>query len=204
MYVLAPLNCCTLKTSLPLLHSGWIYNLTVWSPRSLVASGEGRRGRCPALASCPQPLPKHLGRSPWRSYSTKSGARPKLIRSLNSRGRRVQSCRPTYLTGLLTKRTQAITTAAIFWSYARGAGNSSEYTHTLIEIYINTSIKSTRQTLFCVQTGICHHSCHFVSFKGAATSNQSYILWVSRACESVHVRELYIFSSICIPVSPIS
>lgn len=32
---------------------------------------------------------------------------------------------PSYLTGLLKKRTQAITTAAIFWSRTRGAGNSS-------------------------------------------------------------------------------
>lgn len=32
---------------------------------------------------------------------------------------------PSYLTGLLKERTQAITTAAIFWSRTRGAGNSS-------------------------------------------------------------------------------
>lgn len=82
-----------------LLRRCWIYTNAVRSPRSLVARGEACRGRCLILGSCTVSLPKHLGYSPSRSYSTI------FICSSNSCGYRVHSYQPSYITGLLTENT---------------------------------------------------------------------------------------------------
>lgn len=123
-------------------YRAWIYNITVWGPGGLVARGhtvsywtpaqslflstwctlsfKGRpslgAGACPKIHSFTQQLwilcPKQPTRASWLDYWKRESER---------------------------ENTQAITTAAIFWSQTRGAGNSSVFknirtqTHTQLE-----------------------------------------------------------------------
>lgn len=175
-----------------LLCRCWIYTNTVRSPRSLVARGEACRGRCLILGSCTVSLPKHLGYSPSRSYSTI------FICSSNSCGYRVHSYQPSYITGLLTENTSHNSSCHILILHQRSRQllwvNTQMY-HQIFNIEIIVHLFSDVFRLVSATTSTLSLWKHLHVLM-TDTCSQSYI-FVSASCvwvwEFVHVREMYIF-----------
>lgn len=142
-----PLQFC------PIFFRCWIYKNTVWSPRSVVVDRLQSHTEAPADF-----LHKHLGALLWDWTSV---ARPQFIHSL----RQLWISRPEPSARRLdctveSEKTQAIMTAAIFWSCDKQAGNTRwviTFKHTTI---ISKSKLQACSFILCPERNLPTQPCH--------------------------------------------